>query len=248
MNVRMFVILKSAPVDGADELMTTIAQQGFTPLVEPILAIEPVAADFTAIPDGTPLIVTSGHALRLFMAADARRDHPVYAVGAVTANLARENGFTTVFDGGGTAETLADLLKNNLKIGDIAAYYLRGADISQDLAGILGKDGLNIAEIIAYTARPAQNLSQNLLDALTAGDVNAVLFHSRRGAEAFAALVRCAELTHHLRATKALCLSKAVLKSVSVLPFCQCLVAERPDRDGMMMLVEKISISKQEPV
>lgn len=250
MTARTLVILKSGLMEEGegDALAAAITQNGFTPLLEPILAIEPITADFSGIPDAAPLIFTSAHALRIFAAADSRRNHPVYAVGAVTADLARAKGFTQVCDGGGTVQTLTELLRNNLKMEGMGAYYLRGAEISQDLTGNLGKEGFNITDIVTYAAHSASNLSKSLLDALKNEDVNAILFHSRRGAETFIALVRAAGLAAHLTATKALCISQAVVQSVSVLPFCQCVVASRPDRDGMIMLVKNISISKQEPL
>lgn len=235
---RTVVILKSV-ADAALEEM--IAAQGFTPLYEPIMTIAPLAFDPPAA--GSTLVFTSAHAVRIAAGMLPGRDHPVFTVGDETAAMARDAGFETVVSAGGDAQSLQILLQNKLNTHENPAFYLRGADIAHDITGILGKNGVNLWEITVYAANPAQNLSENLRRALDNRDINAILFYSARGAAIFTELVRRCGMGENLRGTKALCISDAVIKSVSVLPFCAFVVAECPGRHGMMTLAENISIS-----
>lgn len=235
---RTVVILKSAPDAALEDVITA---QGFTPLYEPILTIRPVSFDPPQA--GSTLVFTSAHAVRIAAEILPGRDHPVFTVGDETAAIARTAGFKNVTSAGGDAQSLQLLLQNKLNTDENPAFYLRGAEISHDIAGVLGKNGVNLQEITVYAANPAQNLSENLCHALKNHDVNAILFYSARGGAVFAALAQGGGLAENLRGTKALCISDAVIKSVSVLPFCQFVVAECPGRHGMMTLAENISIS-----
>lgn len=235
---RTVVILKSAP-DAA--LEDAIAARGLTPLYEPILTITPVS--FDPPPAGAALVFTSAHAVRIAAEMLPGRDHPVFTVGDETAAIARAAGFQNVMPADGHAESLQILLQNKLNADEKPAFYLRGAEIAHDIAGILGKNGVNLQEITVYAANPAQNLSENLRHAIKNRDVNAILFYSARGAAVFAHLAQAKGLAENLRGTKALCISGAVIQSVSVLPFCAFVVAECPGRHGMMTLAKNISIS-----
>jgi uroporphyrinogen-III synthase len=119
---------------------------------------------------------------------------------------------------------------------------VRGADISTDLREILKKSGIFIGEIVAYAAHPIEKLSHSLLKSLDNREFEAVMLFSARGGAHFAALMEQYDRAVRLKQTKALCLSEAVLQSVSVLPFQKALVAGTPDRHGMLELIETISV------
>ncbi len=240
MSARTVAILKSGADPALEDLLHS---KGFNLLYEQILTITAQPCDFSGIADNAALIFTSAHAVNFFSDAHVGRHFPVYAVGAETAASAHLRGFQTIETADGTAEHLVNMLENKLKIADKPAYYIRGADISTDIAAFLAKKGINIMEMVAYRANIAKKLSENLIKTLETGDLNAVLFYSRRGAETFTSLICATGRAGTLNATKALCISAAVVKSVSVLPFRQCVIADRPGRHGMMELVKNISIS-----
>ena len=225
----------------AEDYAAAIRVAGYLPLFEPLLDIAFTDADMDAHPE-TPLIFTSSHGVQAFAARNAERAHPVYTVGDSTAKAALEAGFEKVESASGTVEDLVSLLIQKAKTGLRPPIYVRGAEISRDLREILKKSGIFIGEIIAYKANPIEKLSIPLLKSMDNREIYAVMLFSGRGGAHFAALMEQYGRAVRLKQTKALCLSEAVLQSVSVLPFQQALVAGTPDRHGMLELIETISV------
>ncbi len=236
---RKTIVIARAGED-SDEFSQAITASGFEPLFESVLTIHFADEDFPEIAETTPLIFTSANGVRAFARMSDLRDNPVYTVGPNTADEAAEIGFKNIENAQGTVDDLADLLANALTTSLISPLYVRGADISQDLTGILAKRGVSMQEWIGYKAIPAQNLSINLLKRLDDRKIEGILFFSKRGGQVFAELMEQYDRVPRMRTTKALCISDTVLKSVSVLPFAQTLVAVTPDRYGMMKLLQDL--------
>jgi uroporphyrinogen-III synthase len=226
----------------SEDLSQVILAAGFEPLYEPLLSIEYVEEGWPEIFGNVPLIFTSSHGVQSYAGRTEVRGNPVYVVGQNTADTARFLGFSDVravaADGNGLASILLTLPEKEL----ISAFYIRAEDISRDLSQFLLKNGVSIAEFKAYKAHSAEKFSINLLKSLDNREINAVMFFSSRGAKVFADLIEQYDRAVRLKSTKALCISEAVLKSVSVLPFQQALVARTPDRCGMMELLTEISV------
>ena len=235
-------ILITASRGESEDLSQAVRAAGFEPLFEPMLAIEPVEGGWPEITADAPVIFTSSHAVDVFARNKEGRGNPLYMVGQQTAEAARALGFTDIRavarDVDGLIEILSRLPQKEL----ILAFYARGEDISRDLKQIFEKNGINIAEFICYKARPVENLSLNLLKSLDNREINAIMVFSSRGGKVFAELIEQYDRAVRLKATKALCISEAVLQSVSVLPFQQGLIARTPDRYGMMDLLTEISV------
>ncbi len=230
------------PGEGQDDLAAKIGALGFEALFEPILQVE-----FTNphIPSDTdrPLVFTSAHGVAAYAkAVPEERGNPAYVVGDNTAEAAMSAGFTDIKNAQGTGDDLAALLEKDLDGQNVRPLYVRAENISVDLTVIMPGRGIVMDEVVAYRTVPAESLSLNLLRKLDKREIVACLFFSRRGAEAFVSLVQQYDRAYALKATKALCISEGVVESVSVLPFAQALVSQRPDRDGMMELVENISV------
>lgn len=238
------IIVIARTIENSADLVQAVEGLGFTPLVEPVLAIDYVDNGWPEIAAGRTLIFTSANGVRAFARKSDERDYLVYTVGRNTAEEARKCGFGLIESAEGTVEDLAELLLDAPQTALRSPIYIHGEDVSQDLPAILLQKGLKIEKFTGYKANSAQNLSINLLKALDDRAVRGIMFFSARGGRAFSELVEQYGRMRRLRATKALCLSESVLKSVSVLPFQQTLVADRPDRYGMMRLLEQISVSE----
>lgn len=241
MSARTVLILKSSPSDSG--LLEAIAAKGFEALEEPILTMDYTDDVLPVLTPDTPLVFTSANAVRAFVRKVECRTHPVYTVGPNTEAEARAAGFEQVENGGGTIDDLVDYLLKLPKTEFISPLYVRAEDVSGDLKGFLGKNGIILREFIAYKAIPAHNLSLNLLQKLDKREIKAILFFSKRGAQTFTELVEQYGRLTRLKGIKALCISDGVVKSVSVLPFEAVLAAQTPDRYGMIDLLEKLSIS-----
>lgn len=233
------VVIARAPEDG-DELAEAVAAHGFTPLIEPVLGIEYLDQPLPDIDGATPLIFTSANGVRAFARQSSQRANPVYTVGRNTADEARRAGFSTIKTAAGTVDDLVDILLKECEGMAVEPLYVRGEEVSKDLIFLLAKGGIALRELTAYRSVPAQNLSLDLLKAVDARDIAAVLFFSSKGGRVFSELMEQYNRGPRMRTTKALCISEAVLKSVSVLPFSGSFIADTPDRYGMIKLLEHI--------
>jgi len=235
-------ILITRTESGDAELADAITAAGFEVLCEPMLSIEFLKGELPEIVDGDALIFTSSHGVQAFAQLSDGRDHPLYVVGRGTAEKACALGFERIMQAAGTVEELAGLIAQTPEKDLISPVYVRAEDISRDLKGILAKKGLNIAEFTAYKAVPAEKLSLNLLKSLDNREINAVMLFSNRGGRVFAELMEQYDRTVRLKSTRVLCISPTVLESVSVLPFQQSHIAKTPDREGMLDLLDRISV------
>lgn len=241
MKPRKILITRSGEESG--ELTEAVHAAGFEPVHEPLLTIDYVRDGWPDIPSDAPLIFTSSHGVLSYAAQGAERDHPVYTVGRNTAETALAQGFTNIQSAEGDFGDLVELLSRLPEKELISAIYVRAADVSGDLKQILQEKGISISEFTAYKANPVENLGLNLLKSFDNREIYAVLLFSSRAGQIFADLMEQYGRAVRLKTTKALCISEAVLQSVSVLPFQQGLVARTPDRYGMMELLKDISVT-----
>lgn len=105
------------PEPGATATCEAAAQAGLTPVAMPLFTIEPVAwaAPNPARFDG--LLLTSANALRhAGPALDSLRGLPVYAVGATTAEQARDAGFAVRVTGSGGVTDLLGQIDPDLRL------------------------------------------------------------------------------------------------------------------------------------
>jgi uroporphyrinogen-III synthase len=155
-----------------------VAALGLTPVVAPLLevSVEPDAAVDLAGIDAVAF--TSRHAVQAFADLSRERGLPVFTVGRATADAARAAGFTHVTSADGDAAVLAEV---------IAAAAPRPARIlsptarapAADLAALLAPHGVMVVPVVVYAThrRPA---------GVAPGQVDAVLVHSARAAQALA--------------------------------------------------------------
>lgn len=242
---RGIIVLLRAQED-SDALAEAVRNQGYEPLFEPILGIEYLETNWNNHDPTAPLVFTSAHAVRAFSKATAGREPRVYTVGTNTAEAAQVAGFTDIRNAAGTSEELVALLQNEDKQALSGLIYVRGEDISRDLKGNLEEKGIDLHEIVAYKANPAQNLSIKLLHALDRRQIKAVVVFSARGGQTFAELIEQYGRTVRLKSVIALCISEYVVQSVSVLPFGGVRIAAKPDRYGMIDLMKNVSITKEQ--
>lgn len=238
MSAGTVVIARAA--DENDELSEAILAAGFQPLSEAVMSIEYLEVACPELHPDTPLVFTSANGVKAFSCLSDLRSNPVYTVGRNTADEARRVGFTSIETAAGTVDDLVDILLKVCVERAVEPLYVRGEYISKDLKSALATKQVSCRELTAYRSVPAQNLSMQLLKTLDARDVVAVLFFSAKGGRVFCDLIEQYDRAARMRTTKALCISEAVLQSVSVLPFGEGFVADTPDRYGMIKLLEHI--------
>jgi len=186
-------VLVTRPEPDATRTAAALEARGHTALVDPVVAIETLQDVVIPQRAYARILVTSGNAVRAIEGRpDAARLHgvPLLAVGDRTAALAREAGFGQIESAGGGADTLVvhAAATGTPEAGPI--LYLAGTDRAGDVDGRLRAAGFEVDLVEVYRAAPVGRLGAAAATALAAGEIDTVLFASRRTAEAFAAAVR----------------------------------------------------------
>ena len=169
------LVTRSEP--GASETAARLRASGFAPVIEPLFVIEPVEA---SIPAFDALAFTSANGVRRFALLSPRRNTPVFCVGARTAAVARELGFTGALSADGDVNALADLVISKLPTG--AKLLHAGNEESRgDLAGRVQAAGRNAEFLPVFRAVPV-TAPGSALARHFAGEASfaAVLVHSPR--------------------------------------------------------------------
>lgn len=164
---------------GADSLGRSVARRGFTPLVDPVLSVQPLAMPAIG-PEGA-LAFTSAQAVRQVQAQTQALtlgpDRPVFAVGRATAAAARRAGFTRVISADGDVQALARLIAAHRPD---AVHHLAAEDRAGDLQAVLSGLGITAQTHVIYRTVPAD--FPRARAALAAGQVAVVLVQSPRAA------------------------------------------------------------------
>jgi uroporphyrinogen-III synthase len=178
---RRVLITRSEP--GASETAGRLVALGYQPIVEPLFGIEPIPA---ALPAFDALAFTSANGVRAFARMSARRDVPVFCVGARTAEATREAGFAEVLSADGDVGALARLIEARLPAG--ARLLHSGNEESRgDLAGQLKAAGKTSVFVATFRATPVAAPGPALAAHLSGKpSFETVLIHSPRGAAVLA--------------------------------------------------------------
>jgi uroporphyrinogen-III synthase len=246
-------VLVTRPSPDSDRTAEALRARGFEVLLAPMLRFEPVPlpADFGheagEEADGETdraigaLIVTSANALRAAtpqLEGSNLKRLPLLVVGAQTAAVAREAGFTKVVSADGDAADLRELVANGVKKRIFrkrdTLLYLAGEDISRDLAGELAARGLHVVTQTVYRMAQVTALPPEVCEAFAAHGIEAVLHYSRRSAAAFVAAARSGGVEISALAVPQCCMSGAVADVLREAGAAQVSVAARPDENELL--------------
>ncbi|HEX5006999.1 MAG TPA: uroporphyrinogen-III synthase [Hyphomonadaceae bacterium] len=174
-----FRVLVTRSEPGASETARRLAELGYAPVVEPLFAIEAIAA---VLPPYDALAFTSANGVRAFAKLDPTRDRPVFCVGARTAQEALDLGFGQVVSADGDVNDLAALIENRLPEG--ARLLHSGNEESRgDLSGNLAEKGIQASFVATFRAAPVVRPGRRLAAHLSGKPAfDAVLIHSARAA------------------------------------------------------------------
>jgi uroporphyrinogen-III synthase len=152
---------------------------GFDAIVEPLLAVRPLADVRLDLARVGAIAFTSVNAVAVFTRLTSDRRLRVFAVGDATADAARAAGFASVTSAGGDADALAATISSHRDEFAGAVLYPAPAETSQDLAGALRATRLEVRQVALYETL-ANPPSKALLERL--GDLDGVVVHSARAA------------------------------------------------------------------
>lgn len=229
----MRAVLVTRPEPGAAATAARLAAMGFAPVVLPLTGI--VATPPGEVGPCDVVVATSANALRHAPEAllAALRGKRLYAVGAATAEAARQAGFADVAIAAGTAADLAALIGRELAPGARLLHLAgreRTAGFEDDLAG------RGFAVEIAEAYRAAELFHETALVRRRLGDapVWGALAFSERGSMLLHALAKRDGLGHLFEGTRFFCISAKV---AAALPGRDTIVAAAPDEDAVLALL-----------
>jgi len=176
---------------GAEATAARLTELGYTPIVAPLLAVRPISGAKLDFKDVGALAFTSANAVVAFAARYAlgARSLPVFAVGDATAEAVRRAGFVEVNSAGGDVHALAALIIEQRDSFRGTLLHPSAKQPAGDLAGALKAPEIAAVRTPIYDTVEAAELPPMIAEALVRGDLDAVLAHSPRGAQALARLI-----------------------------------------------------------
>jgi uroporphyrinogen-III synthase len=226
----MRVVVTRPRVDG-ERTAAALEASGHEVLVAPLVRIEPIAADLAGT--WSAIVITSANAPRAAASAGLR-NLPVFAIGARSAEAAREAGFDNVSAADGNAKNLVQLIVSRCVDAMAPVLYLAGEDRARDLVAELAMYGIRVELRVVYRAT-AEPFPPVLAAALEAGDVDAVLHFSRRSAELFVAGAKSAGVADAALDVRHLCLSPQVAEPLA--GAARIAVAAHPEEAALVALL-----------
>jgi len=193
---------------GADVTAERVRALGHDAIVAPLLAVRVLNNVDVDLRGVAALAFTSANGVRAFADVSGERSLKVFAVGAATAQAARQAGFKSVLSADGDVEALAEGIAVRRSELRGAVLHPGAAEPAGDLAGALEKHGVEARRLVLYETAPVDLAA---IDAATLAKSDAVLLHSPRAAQVLAKLLKA----HPAPQMRALGLSKAVVKPLA---------------------------------
>lgn len=237
-------LIVTRPEPDAARTAQALIRLGHVVILSPMLDILPQLQTRFAQRRYQAVLATSRNAVRA-LAGHPQQDElkglPLLAVGDGTALEAKRCGFSGARSAGGAVADLAALVTGELAPTEGPVLYAAGEDQAGDLAGRLTTLGFSVDEVVVYKAQARTRLSGVAAEALKAGEVDGILFFSRRSAEGFAAALRLEGLSPLGARVACFCLSASVAEAVAAISSGRVLIAEKPDQISLLMAVERAS-------
>jgi len=226
-------ILVTRPRGDAEETAAKLIALGHEAVIAPLLDIRIRPRHEIGLDGVQAFLVTSANGIRALAACTARRDLPVLAVGAQSADTAHALGFARVTDAGGDAAALANLAITALVPRNGALVHASGSETRGNLAEILATRGFAVRREVLYDAVAAEAFPPDVVSAFDTLDT--ALFFSPRTAQIFADLVAKENLSCETMC--AFCISEAAADELRGLPFRDVRAAAMPNQDALLALL-----------
>ncbi|WP_191559080.1 uroporphyrinogen-III synthase [Brevundimonas aurantiaca] len=223
---------------GASRTAARLRDMGCEPLIQPLLAVEPLAPPLPDLDRFAALAFTSANGVAAFAALTPRRDRPVFAVGEATAGAAREAGFVAVRSADGDLTDLARLIAAELSQAVLLAPLAEtpAGDLAAALHAAQARDVAVQALAVYRTAWVVQ---------VDPPPFDAVLIHSPRAAQALASWA-AASPTRLAQAVCA-CISAAAAAPLTPLGLTPA-VSERPNETTLLKTLKAALGKRDAPV
>lgn len=236
-------VLVTRPHPDAESTARRVETRGYEPVIDSLLTIRWLDVPYPSLDGVQGGLFTSANGVRGLARLGPLPHLPVWTVGAATAAVAREAGFTTVTSADGDVATLVQAVRRDLRPENGALLHVAGSKVAGDLAGDLEGAGFHVRRAALYETQAAETLAPAAVRGLTEEGLAAVLFFSPRTAGVFVRLILRAGLARHCRNVEALCLSPACAQAAvqsdtgSLLSWRAVRAAERPTEESLLALL-----------
>lgn len=234
-------LLVTRPEPDARELRARLEALGHRVTIEPLLRIE-LVPDAIDLKGAQALIATSRNGLKALAESAVLPEAlklPIFTVGPATATLARSLGFARVTSGPASARELAPVIAALADPSAGPLLHLAGDVLATDLGAALQTAGFAVRQEIVYRSVPAHELSATTVEALSRGDIDAVILLSPRTAEIYAELIARNGLEHAARRLAHYCLSANVAAGLASLAPDEVAIAVQPNSEEMLALIAR---------
>jgi uroporphyrinogen-III synthase len=230
-------VVITRPQPASERTAAALAARGHDVWEVPLMRIEPVEADLSG--SWGAVVITSANAAGAIAgnpAFAALLKLPVFAVGRRSAEAAQQAGFADVVSAGGDVRDLVQLIAERHTDAKAPLLYLAGEDRAADLVSELAAHGVAAEMRVVYRAVTAP-FPDELVAALEAGDVEAVLHFSRRSADNYVAGAHGAGITELALAVRHYCLSDQVAAPLRAASAKRIDIALRPEETALIELL-----------
>ena len=232
-------LLITRPDPDAQGTAAALRTRGHQVLFAPLLKIEGVAADLGPGP-WDALVITRAKSCRALASHPRIAElvhRPIFTVGAHSAAAARLAGFPDITSADGDAGELARLLTARFKARDRRLLYFAGEDRAADLASDLAEQGITMKTVVIYRAMKATEFPAAVRHAMAAGEIDGVLYYSRRTVEAYLSCAVGAALLDRSLTPFHYCLSAQVARPLLQAGATTTRISDRPNETSLLELI-----------
>jgi uroporphyrinogen-III synthase len=227
-------VLVTRPFEDAKETAAELAARGHQTVIAPLLEIRFCAGPPISLGGVKAILATSSNGVRAFSQRSDRRDLPLFAVGAHTASIARNLGFSNVRSADGDARALSAALPGWTNPGGGALLHVAGAKKPGQIAADLRMLGYDVRTAALYRAVRVRRLPRAAREALQSGDLDAVMLFSPRTARTFVSCVNAEGLQSYCQGLIACCISEAAAEPVKLMRVSDIRWPAHPDEASML--------------
>ncbi|MDQ8729679.1 uroporphyrinogen-III synthase [Bradyrhizobium sp. LHD-71] len=242
-------VLVTRPAPDNQATADALRARGLEPMLAPMLTFQPLPFRSDNDERYSGVILTSANVIRAIVAhplLQHLQTLPAFAVGARTAQAARDAGFRKVRSAEGDAAALRELIvAHGLPRKRAALLYLAAADVSRDLVSELGLRGVEVASIPVYRMAELDEFAEPVRTAFAHDAIEAVLHYSRRSATAFVKAVRRGGLEVSALALPQLCLSAQIADVLRDAGAHRLIVARAPNEADLLAALEEVLRPRQ---
>jgi uroporphyrinogen-III synthase len=225
------------PREDSERTAATLRSRGHVVQIAPLLKVEPVSAELRTNCGG--VIITSANAANAIAthpARDALIKLPLFAVGPRSAESARHAGFSDIMTADGDVRDLLQMLAARRADIPEPLLYLAGEDRTTDLIAELASRGIVAEAAVIYRAVIVP-FPPELTEALTRGEVDAVLHYSRRSADSYLIGAEQAGVIAQALNVRHFCLSPQIAAPLTAAGAAKVAVAPRPDEAALIAIL-----------